>query len=113
MPAKGIHHLGVAVEDLDAAVDTYRRVFGAELERRDVVEAQGVEAAAMRVGESRVLLDELFTHTSRPGLQYRHRWQPHDMVFWDNRSVLHLAAGCPDHLRRRLHRTTIEGDRPY
>jgi methylmalonyl-CoA/ethylmalonyl-CoA epimerase len=56
VPAKGIHHLGVAVEDLDAAVETYRRVFGAELERRDVVEAQGVEAAAMRVGESRVEL---------------------------------------------------------
>jgi methylmalonyl-CoA/ethylmalonyl-CoA epimerase len=54
--AKGIHHLGVAVEDLDEAVETYRRVFGAELERRDVVDAQGVEAAAMRVGESRIEL---------------------------------------------------------
>jgi methylmalonyl-CoA/ethylmalonyl-CoA epimerase len=54
--AKGIHHLGVAVEDLDEAVETYRRVFGAELERRAVVDAQGVEAAAMRVGESRVEL---------------------------------------------------------
>ncbi len=63
--------------------------------------------------ESRALLDELFAWTARPELQYRHHWQPHDMVFWDNRSVLHLAAGCPDHLRRRLHRTTVEGDRPY
>ena len=56
MPAKGIHHLGVAVEDLDEAVETYRRVFGAELERRDVVDAQGVEAAAVRIGGSRVEL---------------------------------------------------------
>jgi methylmalonyl-CoA/ethylmalonyl-CoA epimerase len=54
--AKGIHHLGVAVENLDEAVDTYRRLFGAEVERRETVEAQGVEAAAMRVGESRVEL---------------------------------------------------------
>jgi methylmalonyl-CoA/ethylmalonyl-CoA epimerase len=54
--AKRIHHLGVAVEDLDEAVDTYQRLFGAELERRDMVETQGVEAAAMRVGESRVEL---------------------------------------------------------
>jgi methylmalonyl-CoA/ethylmalonyl-CoA epimerase len=54
--AKGIHHLGVAVEDLDEAVDTYQRLFGAELEGRDRVETQGVEAAAMRVGESRVEL---------------------------------------------------------
>jgi methylmalonyl-CoA/ethylmalonyl-CoA epimerase len=54
--AKGIHHLGVAVEDLDEAVETYRRIFGAEVENRDLVETQGVEAAAMRIGESRVEL---------------------------------------------------------
>jgi methylmalonyl-CoA/ethylmalonyl-CoA epimerase len=54
--AKGIHHLGVAVEDLDEAVDTYQRLFGAELEGRDTVETQGVEAAAMRVGDGRVEL---------------------------------------------------------
>jgi taurine dioxygenase len=35
------------------------------------------------------------------------------MVFWDNRSVTHLAAGTPDHLRRKLYRTTIEGDLPF
>ncbi len=56
MQAKGIHHLGVAVEDLDEAVDTYQRLFGAEVERRETVAEQGVEAAAMRVGESRVEL---------------------------------------------------------
>jgi methylmalonyl-CoA/ethylmalonyl-CoA epimerase len=54
--AKGIHHLGFAVEDLDEAVDTYQRLFGAEFEGRDTVETQGVEAAAMRVGDSRVEL---------------------------------------------------------
>jgi methylmalonyl-CoA/ethylmalonyl-CoA epimerase len=54
--AKGIHHLGVAVEDLDDAVNTYRRLFGAELEHRNTVVEQGVEAASMRVGDSRVEL---------------------------------------------------------
>jgi methylmalonyl-CoA/ethylmalonyl-CoA epimerase len=54
--AKGIHHLGVAVEDLDEALDTYRRLFGAEVEHRDTVPEQGVEAAAVRVGDSRVEL---------------------------------------------------------
>lgn len=63
--------------------------------------------------ESRSLLDELFKLTTLPELIYRHVWQPHDMVFWDNRSVTHLAAGCPDHLRRRLNRTTIEGTAPF
>lgn len=56
MQAKGIHHLGLAVEDLDEALDTYRRLFGAEVEHRDTVAEQGVEAAALRVGESRVEL---------------------------------------------------------
>lgn len=63
--------------------------------------------------ESAELLAQLFAHSVRPEHIYRHRWQPHDMVFWDNRSLMHLAAGCPDHLRRRLNRTTIEGDVPF
>jgi methylmalonyl-CoA/ethylmalonyl-CoA epimerase len=56
VPPRGIHHLGVAVEDLDEALDTYERLFGAELEHRERVPEQGVEAAAVRVGESRVEL---------------------------------------------------------
>lgn len=63
--------------------------------------------------ESRQLLDELFAHSVRPEHIYRHRWQPHDLVFWDNRSLIHLAGGTPDHLRRKLYRTTIEGDVPF
>jgi taurine dioxygenase len=63
--------------------------------------------------ESRALLNELFDHSTRAVHVYRHRWRPHDMVFWDNRSVMHLAAGCPDDQRRKLYRTTIEGDAPY
>jgi taurine dioxygenase len=63
--------------------------------------------------ESRALLDELFDHSTRPEHIYRHRWQPHDLVFWDNRSLMHLAAGCPDDQRRKLYRTTIEGDAPF
>jgi taurine dioxygenase len=63
--------------------------------------------------ESRALLDELFDHSTRPEHIYRHRWQPQDMVFWDNRSLMHLAAGCPEDQRRKLYRTTIEGDVPF
>ena len=53
---RSIHHLGVAVADLDEAVDRYSRLFGAELEHRQTVPDQGVEAVSMRVGESRVEL---------------------------------------------------------
>jgi taurine dioxygenase len=63
--------------------------------------------------ESREVLDQLFAHSVRPEHIYRHRWQPHDMVFWDNRSLMHLAAGCPEHQRRKMYRTTIEGDEPF
>jgi methylmalonyl-CoA epimerase len=52
----GIHHLGVAVDDLDEALDTYERLFGAELEHRERVAEQGVEAASLRIGADRVEL---------------------------------------------------------
>jgi methylmalonyl-CoA/ethylmalonyl-CoA epimerase len=53
---RGIHHLGVAVADLDEALATYQRLFGAELEHRDAVAEQGVEAASLWIGEDRVEL---------------------------------------------------------
>jgi len=53
---RGIHHLGVAVEDLDEAVATYERLFGAEVEHRETVPDQGVEAALLRIGADRVEL---------------------------------------------------------
>ena len=56
MAANGIHHLGLAVEDLDEAISTYRRLFGAELEERETQDAQGVEAASLRVGPGHVEL---------------------------------------------------------
>jgi methylmalonyl-CoA epimerase len=56
MATRGIHHLGVAVADLDEAVERYRRLFGAELEHRETVVDQGVEAALVRVGDDRVEL---------------------------------------------------------
>ena len=56
MNASGIHHLGVAVSDLDEAVESYRRLFGAEVELRETLDDQGVETALLRVGDSRIEL---------------------------------------------------------
>jgi methylmalonyl-CoA epimerase len=53
---RGIHHVGVAVTDLDEAIATYERLFGATVEHRDALAEQGVEAAALLVGEGRVEL---------------------------------------------------------
>ena len=56
MEPHGIHHLGVAVDNLDTALSTYDRLFGAELEHRETLEEQGVEAASLRIGADRVEL---------------------------------------------------------
>jgi methylmalonyl-CoA/ethylmalonyl-CoA epimerase len=57
---QGIHHVGVAVPDLDEAIGTYETLFGARLERRETLAEQGVDAAALLVGDSRL---ELMTPT--------------------------------------------------
>jgi methylmalonyl-CoA/ethylmalonyl-CoA epimerase len=56
--ARGIHHLGVAVVNLDEALSTYERLFGAHVEQRATVDDQGVHAASVRVGDGRVELLE-------------------------------------------------------
>jgi methylmalonyl-CoA/ethylmalonyl-CoA epimerase len=53
---EGIHHVGIAVDDLEAAIARWTSLFGATLEHRERVEDQGVEAASLRVGESRIEL---------------------------------------------------------
>lgn len=58
MAPRGIHHLGVAVDDLDSALETYERLFGAEVEHQATIDQQGVRAASLRIGEGRVELLE-------------------------------------------------------
>jgi methylmalonyl-CoA epimerase len=53
---KGIHHLGVAVADLDEAIGSYERLFHAEVEGRETQDEHGVEAVSMRVGAGHVEL---------------------------------------------------------
>jgi methylmalonyl-CoA/ethylmalonyl-CoA epimerase len=52
----GVHHKRIAVEDLDASIATYAALFGATVEHRETVADQGVEAASLRVGDSRIEL---------------------------------------------------------
>jgi taurine dioxygenase len=64
--------------------------------------------------EAQPLLDELFAHQINPDFIYRHKWRLGDLVFWDNRSTIHLACGGikPPGIRH-LHRTSIAGDAPF
>ena len=66
----------------------------------------------MESGESRELLDSLLAHATQPRFVYTHRWQPGDLVFWDNRCLLHRAVANYDmgKSRRVLQRLVVKGD---
>jgi methylmalonyl-CoA/ethylmalonyl-CoA epimerase len=51
-----IDHIGVAVDDLDSAVELYKRKFDMAEQHRETVEEQGVEAVLLEVGEGHVEL---------------------------------------------------------
>ena len=53
---RGVHHVGVAVEDLDEAISSYERLFGGELAGRETQDELGVEAASLLVGNGHLEL---------------------------------------------------------
>jgi len=59
--------------------------------------------------DSRHLIDELCAHVTRAEFVYRHKWQPGDVLMWDNCTVQHLAIGDYGDARRRMHKTTLKG----
>ncbi len=72
-----------------------------------------VAIEGMDDAEAQPLLDELFEHQKKAEFIYRHKWRLGDVVFWDNRSTIHLACGgikAPG--VRHLHRTSIAGEVP-
>jgi alpha-ketoglutarate-dependent 2,4-dichlorophenoxyacetate dioxygenase len=63
--------------------------------------------------ESRRLLDDLLAHATRPETVYQHRWQPWDLVMWDNRCALHRGRPWDAGRHKRvMRRTTIAGEGP-
>jgi methylmalonyl-CoA epimerase len=93
---RGIHHLGVAVEDLDTALSTYARLFGAELEHRATVPAQGVHAAAVRVGAGRVELLEPLEDDTPVGRFLANRGPGMHHVAYEVDDVAAALAGLSD-----------------
>jgi taurine dioxygenase len=65
----------------------------------------------MEPGAGRALLDGLLAHATQPRFVYTHRWQPGDLVFWDNRCLLHRAIANYDigASRRVLQRLVVKG----
>ena len=62
--------------------------------------------------ESCAVLDVLFAQAQVPEYQFRLRWAPGTIVFWDNRSTQHYAANDYYPERRRMERTAVVGDVP-
>lgn len=63
--------------------------------------------------EGKALLDGLFEIALRPEFQYRHKWRKGDVLIWDNRCSMHLAAGgYGEDQRRLMHRVTVRGTAP-
>ena len=56
MLLRDVDHVGIAVEDLEAAIEEYRRAFGVEPAHRERVEHQGVDEVLFRVGTSCIQL---------------------------------------------------------
>jgi taurine dioxygenase len=64
----------------------------------------------LAVEESEALLDELWRYATRDEFTWRHRWQPGDLVLWDNRATMHRRDAFDADSRRILHRTQIKGE---
>lgn len=64
--------------------------------------------------ESQKIVADILEFATGPAFTYVHKWTPGDVVIWDNRNAVHKA--CPfdeTGTRRRMHRTTVAGSRPY
>lgn len=63
--------------------------------------------------ESEILLEQLWSHATRPELTWHHQWLVGDLLVWDNRCTLHHRDPFDSNHRRVLHKTQTKGERPY
>ena len=108
---------GLDAAALDAmappAVQPVVRVHPETGRRALYVGAHAASVVGMDAAAGAALIDDLLAFVTQPRFVYAHRWAVHDLVIWDNRRVLH--RGTPydiDHVRRVMHRVTVDGDGP-
>lgn len=66
------------------------------------------EVVGLPKAEGDAILDELVAHATKSEFYYVHKWEPNDMVLWDNLRTMHKAFGNPPEVNRLVHRTTIK-----
>ena len=69
----------------------------------DMIEGMGED-------ESRRLIEDLSAFAAQPKYMYRHVWEPHDVLMWDNRCTVHAVTPYDPHERRVMHRIVVESD---
>lgn len=68
----------------------------------------------MEFEESQEIIEEIVSFATESRFVYTHEWRLGDVIFWDNRSSMHRVLPFDEERhRRRMHRTTLKGDRPY
>ena len=66
----------------------------------------------MATDEAERLIADLTEFAAQPRFMYRHRWEPDDVLMWDNRCTVHAVTPHDSTERRVMHRTTIVGAEP-
>jgi methylmalonyl-CoA/ethylmalonyl-CoA epimerase len=93
-----IDHIGIAVRDLDAAIQVYQRRLGLTVERRERVDSEGIEIAMIPIGESRIELITPISADSKVNKFLQERGE-----------ALHHVAYATDDVSGALHRAAVAG----
>jgi alpha-ketoglutarate-dependent 2,4-dichlorophenoxyacetate dioxygenase len=64
------------------------------------------------VPEARAFIRDLMEHATHPDTIYVHRWQPHDLLMWDNRQTMHRVRRFGADQVRDMRRTTLRSEGP-
>jgi taurine dioxygenase len=67
----------------------------------------------LSLADSEALLDALWAHATKDEFTWYQRWRAGDLILWDNRCVMHRRDAFDPATRRVMHRTQIQGDRPF
>lgn len=65
------------------------------------------EIIGMDQEEADELLSQLFEYIEDENIVYRHKWQLHDLVIWDNRTLQHARTNFDPNAKRSLRRVPI------
>jgi taurine dioxygenase len=75
---------------------------------------QNTFVEGLNLQESEELLNMVWKYVNRIGKKtFHHEWEKGDVVIWDNRCIMHRRDAFPASTRRVMHRTQMQGSRPF